>query len=842
MDSIKKFSRGLHKEFIKQRKAPKGVLNTLTDYSVMHKLAKEQRQLGNIGVSKSILQNLYEPVGTPYKHLTTAEKNAKEVLRERTGSTYKSQRDYMAKLNTNESVKNRDISISARLAKERSEKKAAQILDAKRTEAWGGIEAREKGLALKARLERQKQANSNRVSRKSLIGTRRDKILDRAQSVSNNQRKNLERRLAKHGPAGTHPNTGRPIYNTFEERQAARQRDIAAIKEKYKDIPKKPVFKYSPNKAGEIPYSLAHEEKGGLVRNRKLPKNIIDTRRDSLAETKTPKPKPTLKIGKITGKVTSNSPGVANAQSGDRGIEQVKKLGASNFVPITSLHTQMTPNPEVAKGFDGTAYPRPGTRSNIPFLSKHDKKFGKGPVPLYEEARNGADGGRLVGKPPSAVTRDITESTHYDKKQAAIDFNEQAVTRANNPNFKRFDALADERTAAFMGLNTTVGSESKIQQHLDLGGRGKQAIPTSNAVTTAGKNGINQANQVNNPLASTSSRSVLPPIYTNPETDSIRTGVTNPSLEEMSEDFNRTNSAIKPMAAELAGISNLGEADATTYGKYYNQSLVNQRIAGREGFANLPIHDVNSVDKKTGALKQGKLLTNHTTASVLGYGSASLTTGYGMGWGNAWRASRKEHAIRAISTINPLSFGNMSIAGEALGLTSKLDRLRFKANPSAINRFTAAASPLFAGGTIAYGMFDNQDMGEIATNLLIPVAALPAARAGISIGAMVTPAKTAKNLGVVRGIGLAGGAVGGFIAGAGVVMAASGALRDINSNTSTMRSLSKKLATSEVYVPEMNSRQSLTARQMSLNKLARSGLNDRALLLANEAASLKGIL
>lgn len=145
-------------------------------------------------------------------------------------------------------------------------------------------------------------------------------------------------------PKGTHPNTGRPIYNTFEERQAARQRDVAAIQEKHKSIPKKPVFKYSPNKAGEVPFSLAHEEKGGLVRNRKLPKNIIATRQDATAETQAPKPKPITKTGKVTGKVTSTLAGVGNTQSGDRGIDAVKKLGAPMLTPHTrQQHARLNP-------------------------------------------------------------------------------------------------------------------------------------------------------------------------------------------------------------------------------------------------------------------------------------------------------------------------------------------------------------------------------------------------------------------------------------------------------------------------------------------------------------------
>lgn len=377
-----------------------------------------------------------------------------------------------------------------------------------------------------------------------------------------------------------------------------------------------------------------------------------------------------------------------------------------------------------------------------------------------------------------------------------------------------------------------------------MGGRGnknQETVFTDKNTSKADRAVASLENQKNNPLQSTSSRQVVPGAQNGP-VQPVRTGVTNPSLDEMSDDFDRANSLVNPLAKELTGISNLDEADVNAYGRAYNQSLVNNRIGRKAGFEDLKINDITLANRQTGALIEGKALANHTALSVAGYGSRSLTSGYGMGWGNAWRASRSEHAIRAISVVNPLSYGNMSIVGEALGRTTTLDRLRFKANPSPMNRFSAAASPLFTGATLAYGMYDNQDIGELATILLLPAVALPSARVGIALGGMITPAKTAKNFGVIRGLGLAGGAVGGFVAGAAAVIGVSAGIRDVTSNTSSIRKMSKKIATQQVFVDDNNSRQSLTARQMSLNKLSRSGLNDRALLLSNEAAQLKGLL
>lgn len=881
-DVINKLDRDLGKEELKQKKVRPSILANLAEYSTMHKLAKEQRSLGNTEASRGILQDLYEPVGLPNKYLSDAEKEAKVVLRDR--QTQKSQTKYLNQLKTNESVKTRDREISARLSEERSAKKSAQELESKTDDMFGGRARREQELekasqlaadrkikqdhlakenAERSRIDRIKEPlKLNRERRKETLGARNDSTNDRLaeKSISKQNRQSLNKRLfgktfnvsaMASMPSKTDlTNVGVKIKSPYTITNTAEQNLRKSAAPTIRELE---VAERRKPKPGDIKGST-HSGKGGYSPKQSTtnmsgtkapvtaPMTIASTIKQGEAFEKN-KREAALKerIKARLGDKTKGGRRLQPTQSGDRGLDAVKKLGAPTFRPITSLHTQMTPSTDIARGFDGTAYPRPGTRSNIPFVSKYDRNFGQGPVPIYEEAKNGGTGGRLVGKPPSTVTTDLTQSTHYNEEQAATDRRDQAAARAKNPNFKRFDPDADARTAAYLGLNTTIGSEKPIDDHLRLGGRGKQAVDSSKMPTTPLKNAVNAANQVNNPLQSTSSREVVPPAPDGP-VQPVRTGVTNPSLGEMSDDFDRANSAIKPLPSELAGISNLGEADANAYGRAYNQSLVNNRIGRKAGFEDLKINDITTTDKVTGKQIAGAALSNHTAASVAGYGSRSLTSGYGMGWGNAWRASRSEHAIRAISVINPLSRGNISGALETLGRTTTLDHLKFKANPGAANRFAAAASPAFATGTLAFGMYDNQDMGELATNFLLPAVAIPSARVGIALGGMITPAKTAKNFGVIRGLGLAGGAVGGFVAGAAAVIGVSAGIRDVTSNTSSIRSMSKKIATSEVFVQDNNSRQSLTARQMSLNKLSRSGLNDRALLLSNEAAQLKGLL
>ena len=208
-----------------------------------------------------------------------------------------------------------------------------------------------------------------------------------------------------------------------------------------------------------------------------------------------------------------------------------------------------------------------------------------------------------------------------------------------------------------------------------------------------------------------------------------------------------------------------------------------------------------------------------------------------MGWKNLWTASSKEvgtHYLR-----NGLR-GTISLGMEGLGRISTRDRLMLKANPSIMNKLTAGAVPLTAAATIGYSMYTMDDPSQVITSQLATVGFLTGANAGMYLGAQLTPAKTA--WGIARGIGIAGGAALGGIIGGGVAMGVAGTLSDATSNESSLRNFALQAAKKEVFTSSQDTRQSLTARQMAINKLARSGMNDRSLLLANEAAALKGLI
>ena len=102
-----------------------------------------------------------------------------------------------------------------------------------------------------------------------------------------------------------------------------------------------------------------------------------------------------------------------------------------------------------------------------------------------------------------------------------------------------------------------------------------------------------------------------------------------------------------------------------------------------------------------------------------------------------------------------------------------------------------------------------------------------------------TPASTSKASRLAWG---AAGGITGAAIGALAVTAASAAISDITSNQSTIRKVAKNISTRTIYASTSTNSATSSSRQAALNKLARSGLNDRALLLGNEARILGGII
>jgi len=228
------------------------------------------------------------------------------------------------------------------------------------------------------------------------------------------------------------------------------------------------------------------------------------------------------------------------------------------------------------------------------------------------------------------------------------------------------------------------------------------------------------------------------------------------------------------------------------------------------------------------ATAKGLSALGSTFAPGSGYATReTLEHGFGMGFKNAVAASRGEHLARFVSNANPLGASGRAAFTESLGIANRSDVQRFLQNRTFMNGVGAFGAPIGAAAIVGMGMHDMQDPGEILGNLATGGAVIGGFRAGKSAGAMLTPA----NSKIGRGLGMAVGGTVGAVTGGLVAAGLYGILNDASQNDSAIRKFAKKVGTKEMYAISQDTRESLTARQQALNKLAKSGLNDRAQLL-----------
>lgn len=221
----------------------------------------------------------------------------------------------------------------------------------------------------------------------------------------------------------------------------------------------------------------------------------------------------------------------------------------------------------------------------------------------------------------------------------------------------------------------------------------------------------------------------------------------------------------------------------------------------------------------------------HTKTFTPKYG----LTGYGLGFSNAMAASRTEHLARGLQYLNPFAAGLTSPTQaimESFGIMNGAQRMQAR-NARGLGKLGSAAVPGLALGQLAFGMYSGDDPGQIFEDMFSVGTSLAGWRVGSAFGGALGKSNSA-----ARFLTMGAGAVTGMAVGYGVGSLLVGGVRDIMSNESEIRSTLKKASTKEMYVGQAQTQQSLTARQASLQKLARSGLNDRGLLLGNEARIL----
>lgn len=240
----------------------------------------------------------------------------------------------------------------------------------------------------------------------------------------------------------------------------------------------------------------------------------------------------------------------------------------------------------------------------------------------------------------------------------------------------------------------------------------------------------------------------------------------------------------------------------------------------------------------------------HRSQGNVGAGSmvGGASMGYSIGLSGHRRASQSALAGSAIFDT-ARSFSENSL--NSLGIVTNQQRMQFKSS-GMLGKAGALLGPGLGAATIFSTIADGGDMYETMTFNLAAASGMAGFTAGSRLGgSLFQGAQMVKNehtgLNQLKGgkMRFAGGAVGGaigFAAGAALVGGGMWAASDLTSNDSVLAKMARgysKLASNAGI--EQNNR-TLTMRQQALQQLSQSAINDRASLLGNEAAVLRGVL
>jgi hypothetical protein len=225
-----------------------------------------------------------------------------------------------------------------------------------------------------------------------------------------------------------------------------------------------------------------------------------------------------------------------------------------------------------------------------------------------------------------------------------------------------------------------------------------------------------------------------------------------------------------------------------------------------------------------------------------GFLAKESLNGFGMGAKAAIDASRATHFARAISFANPLSASSRDILRSSVGMASREQKIARQRAFGFMGKVKNLGSVAMTEG-LGLGFLAMNAMGDGSPrDALTQVAEYGGMSMGWRLGKAVGGALTAPG-GVSRGVGMiAGGALGG-LAVLGAIEGTKALASDLTSSSSKIAGYARQISMKEYKIdPTNKTRQALTARQMALNKLARSGLNDRNQLLGNESLVLRGMM
>ena len=227
-------------------------------------------------------------------------------------------------------------------------------------------------------------------------------------------------------------------------------------------------------------------------------------------------------------------------------------------------------------------------------------------------------------------------------------------------------------------------------------------------------------------------------------------------------------------------------------------------------------------------------------------GGASL--GYSIGFSGHRRASQSALAGSAMfDTARAFSENSLN----SLGIVTNQQRMQFKSS-GMLGKAGALLGPGLGAATIFSTIADGGDMYETMTFNLAAASGMAGFTAGSRLGgSLFQGAQMVKNehtgLNQLKGgkMRFAGGAVGGaigFAAGAALVGGGMWAASDLTSNNSVLAKMAKGYSRLASNAGTEQNNRTLTMRQQALQQLSQSAINDRASLLGNEAAVLRGVL
>ena len=215
----------------------------------------------------------------------------------------------------------------------------------------------------------------------------------------------------------------------------------------------------------------------------------------------------------------------------------------------------------------------------------------------------------------------------------------------------------------------------------------------------------------------------------------------------------------------------------------------------------------------------------------------SNSYGYGQGFKGSVEASRAVHAgnfFKHMPLVSPSSWDSLANSFGILTPTQKLQ----SQNGGRLIKAMNASIPIGVAGFTMHQFMSGADPIDIAATNTSFAMGVTGFRMGKAIGGALSPTGSIAG----RAVGMASLGTLGFAAGMIGTQAVFDTVKDMTSNESEIAKTAKKIYTRSSIANTQNSRDSLTLRQRTLNKLSNSGLNDRGTLLGNEAMVMKNLM